>query len=292
MTIPAGAVVVGVDESDHAREAVAWAAEAASRERRPLVLAHAIRLAAPWVAGYGVDIYTLNEQIRRGAEERAAAAVQRLESEHAGLDVSSVCVEGDARDLLIDLSRQARLVVVGSRGRGRVRSALLGSVASGVVRHAHCPVVVMRGPGGREERHGVVVGTDVTERSLPTLEFAFRVASWQQEPLTIVHCVYEPTTAEGSSLVSPPHSDFAEERLAVGETVAGLREKYPDVPVTLEVCAGFVDDVLVDLSSGKSLVVIGTRTHGALVDLVLGTAATSLLERGHCPVAVVPHDQR
>jgi nucleotide-binding universal stress UspA family protein len=82
------------------------------------------------------------ETAAKAAEKAAAEAAGRLgESRPASVTVRAV--SGTAAQVLIDASRDADLVVVGSRGGGGFASLMLGSTSSQVVHHAHCPVVVM-----------------------------------------------------------------------------------------------------------------------------------------------------
>lgn len=287
--IPTGSIVVGIDGSDHADRAAGWAAEVAAREHRPLVLAHAVHLAEGWLLPPMVDVGTLNTEITEEADALVERTRRWLENKYAGLEVTSVCTPDDARDVLIELSRHAHLVVVGSRGRGRVRSLVLGSVSSAVVRHARCPVVVLPASPAEPPGRGVVVGVGGTNLSIPTLELAFRAASWRDEPLRVVHCFFEPVNTDGEALAAPAHSGYVDERLLVSEALAGLREKYPDVAVTIELDRALMDDVLQELAATAGLVVVGSQEHTALTDFVLGSVATALLERSRCPIAVVPH---
>jgi nucleotide-binding universal stress UspA family protein len=288
-TIAAGSIVVGIDGSDCAARAASWGADVAAREHRPLVLAHALHVASAWLLPPVVDVGTLNRAFAAAADDLIAQTRERLQRDHPGLEVITVCTPDDPRDVLIELSRRAHLVVVGSRGRGRVRSLVLGSVASAVVRHARCPVVVLPARPAQTEGRGVVVGVGGTQKSFPTLELAFRAASWRDEPLRIVHCFSDPVVTDGAALVAPSHSDYADERMLVSELLAGLREKYPDVEVTIDLDRALMDDVLEELTPTAGLVVVGSQEHDALTDFVLGSVATALVERSRCPVAVVPH---
>jgi nucleotide-binding universal stress UspA family protein len=71
-------------------------------------------------------------------------AVAKLKEGHPGLDVTSAVVEGHPAPVLIEASRMAELLVVGSRGHGEFAGMLLGSVSEHCVTNAHCPVVVIR----------------------------------------------------------------------------------------------------------------------------------------------------
>lgn len=287
--ISAGSIVVGVDGSERSERAADWAAEVAASERRPLVVTHAVHTASGWLLPPMVDVGSLNDSISREAERLVDRTKERLEGRHPGLAVNSVLTHDDARDVLIELSRHAHLVVVGSRGRGPARRLVLGSVSSALIRHAHCPVVVL--PDALREPEGgeVVVGVGGTRASLATLELAFRAASWRDAPLRVVHCFLEPLVSDGQALAAPSHSDYLDERLLVSEVLAGLREKYPDVRVTVELDRALVDDVLLELAPTAGLVVVGSEEHDALTDFVVGSVATALVQKAHCPVAVVPN---
>lgn len=273
--VPAGAVVVGVDGSPGSDRAVAWGAATAEQENRPLVLVHALHLSGPWFAGTGADLRVLRERVTHAGIVLLRETRRGVLLKHPALPVRTICRVETARDLLVELSDAAHLLVLGSRGRGRVGSLVLGSVSAAVLRHAHCPVVVLRSDEPCPAGHGVVAGIATDEESQAILDFAFHDASGQHEALTVVHCLGDaPSTAD----------DF----LAVSECLAGLRETYPDVDVRVELVHGAPEDVLADLADDASLVVVGSREHGVLVDVALGTVATSLVQRAHCPVAVVP----
>ncbi len=291
--LPNGAVVVAVDGSEHADRAATWAADAAVRERRPLLLAHALGVPNPYTYSSAVvDAGALSTAIREAGDELVREAAERIRADHPDVDVRTLVEIGDARDLLVDLSEHAHLLVVGSRGRGPVRSLLLGSVAAAATRHAHCPVVVLRPNSDMSSGGGVLVGIDGTESSVPTLEFAFRAASWRDAPLTVVYCFWESgRSSEDPILVAADDPDYEDERLLVGEIVAGLREKYPDVEVRVDLARGFVDRILVELSHGRDLAVVGARSRGALTEALLGSVATTMVEYAPCPVAVVPHEK-
>jgi nucleotide-binding universal stress UspA family protein len=164
-------IVVGIDGSAAARHALRWAAAEAEKRGAVLDVVHAYRVpylhkderGAFAAASYGglssVDFAELarrrEEELRR-AHDQALGRVDRA-LERVGVDTSKVQVEPHAvavshpEHALIDMSRDAALLVVGSRGRGAVAGRLLGSVSRACVEHAHCPVVVLPATAGSEE---------------------------------------------------------------------------------------------------------------------------------------------
>ncbi len=152
---------------------------------------------------------------------------------------------------------------------------MLGSVSVAVVRHAHCPVVVVRPGNAGKVRNGVAVGVDTTEPAQPVLEFAYRQASLHGLPLTVVHCLNYVL-------------DIDEERLALSTALAGMSEKYPDVHVTTRVGKGDPDEVLVRLGERMDLVVTGTHHGSRTRRTIFGSVSVEVVEQATCPVAIVP----
>jgi nucleotide-binding universal stress UspA family protein len=140
-------IVVGVDESSHSHEALDWAVrEAAVRHVGITVVSVVPAMASPWT-GSPLSVPDSDEaaqKARKSAEEAVARSTSAI-SPAPSVDVQ-VSV-GFPVQALIDASRDADLLVVGSRGAGGFATLLLGSVSSQLAHHAACPVVIV--PTGR-----------------------------------------------------------------------------------------------------------------------------------------------
>lgn len=144
-------IVVGIDGSGHSHRALIWALREATSQHVPLtVLAVRPVPARPATEIYwGVHAYpedSHNPDVARKAIEETVARARNEIGESAPLATVKV-VTGDPAEELINASRDADMVVVGSRGSGGFASLLMGSVSSKVTHHAACPVVVIRERG-------------------------------------------------------------------------------------------------------------------------------------------------
>jgi nucleotide-binding universal stress UspA family protein len=139
-TDEANVIVVGVDGSEPSRRALSWAAHQARLTGASL---HAvIAWGYPTLYGWGPEYpYVDFAEIAGKTLEQAVADVVRPGEE---IDVRQSVLVGHPAAALIDVSRDAQLLVVGSRGHGGVVGALLGSVSQYCAHHAHCPVVIVR----------------------------------------------------------------------------------------------------------------------------------------------------
>jgi nucleotide-binding universal stress UspA family protein len=195
----------------------------------------------------------------------------------------------DPSQALLDVSRDAALIVVGSRGRGHVLSVVLGSVSEEVAGRSACPVVVIRPQHGVEPRQGVLVGTDGTRESVPVLRFAYHQAKLRHLPLTVMQSVWDVVAATTPAHVVPAEdADDVRFRLALADAVAGLAADYPDVNPTLIVGHGAPSECLLTLADSMDLVVVGHHERGLLGRLTHGSVAVGVLEHASVPVAVVP----
>ncbi|WP_433507348.1 universal stress protein [Pseudonocardia halophobica] len=287
-----GPVVVGVDESDSARDAVRWAAAEAARRGAPLRLVAAF---APIPAGH-VGNPGLGTSYRRVMTE-AARGVLTSAAELAAQVAPGVATEAELRTgfpvpVLLDESDRAVLTVVGSRGLGGFTGLLVGSVAVALAARGRSPVAVVRGdPGeGAEGDRPVVVGVDGSPTSESALAVAYEEAALRSAPLVAVHTwlddMLEPALA--------PVIDWAaletEESALLAQRLAGWSEKYPDVEVRRLVVRDRPARALVAESAGAALVVVGSRGRGGAAALLLGSVSHALLQHAHCPVLVVRPD--
>lgn len=133
MTTPT--IVVGVDGSDNSQTALDWSISEALRRKAGLTLVHVV---APSSQAPTLGFPPEPPDDQRRLLDRA---VQHAEGR--GIQVTGHLLFGNPAGLLLDESKQADLLVVGSRGLGVLRRAALGSVSTHCVHHAHCPVVVV-----------------------------------------------------------------------------------------------------------------------------------------------------
>jgi nucleotide-binding universal stress UspA family protein len=218
------------------------------------------------------------------AEARAAA-----EQAVPGLRVDVVLETAPPVSTLVKESRDAALVVLGSRGLGGFSGLVLGSTAVEVAARAQCPVAVVRGQEAPADGP-VVVGVDGTPVGEAAIAFAFAEASARGADLVAVHAwtdlVIEAAYLGGAAALDfAPIEQQAEEVLA--ERLAGWQEKYPDVRVTREVVRDRPTAALLRHAEHAQLVVVGSRGRGGFRGLLLGSTSQHLLHHAPCAVTVV-----
>jgi nucleotide-binding universal stress UspA family protein len=147
-----GVIIVGVDHSEGAKEALRFAFEEAQLRQVPLRAVHAWQfgyIGAPGIEG-SVSVLGADLSEHHAAADAALDATVREALPDAGrVKIERRVVEGAAAAVLVEESRGADLLVVGSRGHGGFAQLLLGSVSQQCTHHAECPVVIVRSRRGR-----------------------------------------------------------------------------------------------------------------------------------------------
>jgi nucleotide-binding universal stress UspA family protein len=141
-------VVVGVDGSASSLEAVGWAGDYAASTGASIELV----AAWAWPQSYGWAI-PLPEGFDPAADARRVLSESSasLREGHPALSVKTTAVEGHPAQVLVEISRGASLLVVGSRGHGEFSGMLIGSVSEFCAARAHCPVLIFHHPGKRHD---------------------------------------------------------------------------------------------------------------------------------------------
>jgi nucleotide-binding universal stress UspA family protein len=296
MTEDTRTIVIGVDGSPGAASALEYGRALAERRRAPVLLVHAfepsmhdIRIGGAYDAGVLGDYFDV-------ARELLSSTLERALKQHPDLTITSHLVDDAASAALIDESRTADTVVMGTHGARGFSALVAGSTTMNVASHAHCTVVAV--PTDRAhaaEGHGVVVGVDGSELSHGAIAYAFHEASETGQPLIAVHAWIDPVTMSMVGAAIPLTHDAvaysrAQER-ALAESLAGWSDKYPDVQVTRRVVNEHPVRALASASDHAQLLVVGCRGRGALRSMLLGSVSHGVLHLANCPVAVVhAHD--
>jgi nucleotide-binding universal stress UspA family protein len=286
-------VIVGADGTESSKAAVRWAAREARRLGLPLRITHAFDW--EWREARTDASYDYLDHARRMADGITANAVYEARAVAGDLEVEGDPVVGNPASRLLADSEEARLVVLGCRGRGGFGSLLLGSVSHRVATHAKCSVVVVRGRGEAAEGP-VVAGVDDSPAAEAVLEAAFEAAAARGSSLVVIRGYAPPvplwmagmTTVD---LSTPPMAEL-DEYQRLEEQLTPWRNKYEDVPVKLLATELNIASVLVGASATAQLVVVGHRGHGVVAGTLLGSTGLQLLHHAECPVYVVRRADR
>ncbi|TAM86738.1 MAG: universal stress protein [Jatrophihabitans sp.] len=275
-----GVVLVGVDGSQVAKDALVFAAREADRRGARLVVAHACR---PGTHGDG------GLEVRPFAEIVRAESVATLAELYPRLDYQVIQRDTPAADLLVELSAAADLLVVGTHRCGRARGFVLGSVSQRVAAQASCAVVTISGEPEHEDGP-VVLGASTTPGGLAALAFACREAALAGAAVRAVRSV----TVEGLALFTSAHAPVldpvslhAAARAELDTIVGTAAAEYPDVPVEAVVSEQDPFTALLEAAGDASLLVIGSRRGPDSALPHLGPVAAWLLHQAACPLAVV-----
>ena len=271
-------IICGVDGSPGSRRAVATACELAQQLCSRLVLVHVVPPRPSMVpAAVPIGAHPVaTAQMAELDQAEAQAAFASVGEDAAGPDIERVTEHGYAPDRLsaLALTRGARLIVVGTRGRGPTRAALLGSVSQRLAASASRPVMVVPEPNApvgdaRLAPGPVVCGIDGSERAQDALYVATRLADDLHAALTIVSAwAADAQDTAGLAAIKTPAADHVERLIASGDPA----------------------EVLTQAASERkaSLLIVGSRGRGALRARVLGSVSSTVTRRAHRPVVIVP----
>ena len=189
---------------------------------------------------------------------------------------------------------QAAMLVVGTRGRGSVKAAVLGSVSRDLLRSAPCPVMVV--PRGADEPlcgETIVCGIDDDGRAGEALNVAARIGETTGKRLVLTHVEQRKDVAAARLAAAslPVEGLPASPALAPARLLHESRQQVrAAVDVTLALRQGVAVDELAVLAGNvdAAAIVVASRGPGPLSTMVGGSVAQELTTRSHCPVVVVP----
>ncbi|GGL99424.1 universal stress protein [Glutamicibacter protophormiae] len=292
-------IVVGVDGSQQSKCALRWAEREAVRRGSVLNIVSAYTIPVFAASSMDAGYSTLDDDlIRGGAEDIVRQARKELENSEA--TIRTYIESGDPSGVLLDLSKDAELVVVGTRGRGGFVGRLLGSVSSALPAHAKCPTVVVPLAVAKElegdaaaaaaaARKSIVVGVDGSDRARAAVLAAADAAMASDLTLRLI-CAVAPVGAALAWMPATVDQEAVLEdvRYQMSVGVAWLTSHYPNLKIETDVISGPPVEVLIRESEHAVLTVTGSRGRGGFAGMLLGSTSQGVLHHSKGPVMVVP----
>lgn len=267
--------VVGCDGGEGARDAVALARLLAAEDASFLLLDVAPRHALAGRLGdhRPADFSAARHALAAGLDEAPPIETRTVRADSPAAVLADVAAD-ERRDL----------IVVGSPHRGLLGRALLGSVAKALVHRATVPVAVApRGCAPERDLRRVVVGFDGSAEAKAALGWAESLAAARGAALEVFTVATPPVSVPGALGYRPagpaePFEPLAEAADRVGE----------EVELHAHLRVGAAAPNLAAAATGADLLVVGTQTHGALEEALIGSVAEALVTAPRCPVVAVP----
>jgi nucleotide-binding universal stress UspA family protein len=287
-TARAHEILVAVDGSAPSDAAVRWATRQSLLWTIPLKLVHVV--GAPTVTRSLLPLpkATVKLQDKYGHQivDNATDLVKCTAKDAGGVaDVAGTTIHQSAViPTLIEMSQRAQMIVVGSRGHSALRGLLLGSVSTGLVYGAHCPVAVIHDHEPPAADAPVVVGVDGSPISELATGIAFTEAAKRGVELVAVHAWSD------ADLWEVPEVDW--DAVAQGKVklldkrLSGWCERYPAVTVRRVVVRDQPAVHLAEQAENAQLLVVGSRGRGGFAGMLLGSVSSILAHYVQIPLIV------
>jgi nucleotide-binding universal stress UspA family protein len=268
--------------------AVRWAAREATMRNVGLTVVHVSNPPAVWPAApIPAEIYRRHQEGARTIIAEAIKIAEDSVSDGDRPEIDSELLCAVPVPSLVDVSKEAHMMVVGCRGQDALQRTLLGSVSTGLVHHAHCPVAVIHDEAPillQPSQLPVLVGVDGSPASELATALAFDEASFRGVDLLALHAwsdadMYDVPDVDSSGL------RFAAEK-TLAEGLAGFQERYPDVTVHRRVVFERPARHLLDESESAQLVVVGSHGRGGFAGMLLGSVSSAVVQGARMPVIV------
>lgn len=287
-------VTVGVDGFPESRAAAEWAAREALLRQAPLRLVYA----EEWPRIPAMPPIDQDEH-RRWADTLLEEVTSELHRRHPGLAASGRGLSGRAAAVLAVEASDSQMLVLGSRGRGRVQGFLVGSVGTAAIGLTDTPVVLVRAPDNSASAlpdtgpyRDVVVGVDINEAADAMLAFAFDEAARRGSGVRAVHGWTLPFAFSYAPLLDPGVRKEVADVVAgtLSEVLRPWRQKYPSVKVEERALVGAPAEQVLYEAADADLVVVGRRIRRSPVGGHIGHVAHAVMHHATAPVAIVAHD--
>jgi len=280
-------ILVAVDGSPESDAAVVWAARESVLREAPVILMHVI---APALVSVPVEpMFRVPDWYENSARHLLRHAEQDFQSSLAqplAGDLRLVIDHGNPVATLVEASKDTQMVVVGSRGLGAFGRLALGSVSTGLLHHAHCPVAVVRvGADPRGVDAPVVVGVDASPASKAATALAFDEACRRGVDLVALHACSDGDVS--AALRNDRRELEARASDLLNDRLRGWQELYPGTRVHRRIVRDNPAHSLTEESSHAQLVVVGSRGRGGLARTLLGSTSSLVAQRSSAPVIVV-----
>jgi nucleotide-binding universal stress UspA family protein len=282
-------IVVGIDDSPAARVAVQWAARDAELRRIPMTLVYAVspELATWPSVRLPAGLARWHRDHGRRLVDDAFKVVEEACQLGGPTEVHTEILASAAVPTLVDLSKDAELLVAGAQGSGRWPGRRLGSVSSGLLRYAHSSVAIVHNEDPlvpNPSKAPVLVGIDGSTASELATALAFDEASRRNVGLVALHVYSDVDVSEWPGIDWSATQSAAEEVLA--ERLAGWQEDYPDVQVGRSVACDNPARQLVQRAEDAQLVVVGSRGRGGFDEMLVGSVGETVAQMARVPVIV------
>jgi nucleotide-binding universal stress UspA family protein len=284
-TVKQRGIVVAVDGSPASDFAACWAARTAAMRDMPLTVVHAVATpTATWPpVPYPDSVGVRLEDEGKKAIMHAIKIAEDATPADQKVTIGRELVYSTPALALIKMSDEAQMIVLGTSGRGLLARGVLGSVSSTVVRQANCPVAVLHDEDLPDRHAPVLAGIDGSPVSERATAIAFDEASRRGVDLIALHA-WSDVTTEVPALDWATVEEEAQRTLA--ESLAGWRQRYPDVTVRGVVVRDRPARHLIDAAESAQLVVVGSHGRGGLTGMLLGSVSNTLLHSVRIPVIV------